>query len=127
MCGGIEGFIDTVSAFHPSELTCALQGAVSGALDFFSLSILPGANQDNWSWSTQKLGFIYIGGAESGSVSAGDAAGKAGDYVAENEWAQNYIRRYLRKQGLKISDRRIARYSGRLGKYAGWNELGLGE
>lgn len=91
--------------------------------DLTGISMLPGANQDNWKWyyaSPSSFGFIYTGAGEGASVSAVDAAGKAGDIVADNPWAQNYIRGYLRNQGLKISNARIARYAGRIGKYAGW-------
>lgn len=90
--------------------------------DLTGISMLPGSNQDNWSWyyANASFGFMYVGGAASEAPSAVDAAGKAGDYIAENPWSQNYIRRYLRNQGLMISNRRIARVAGRVGRVAGW-------
>lgn len=123
--GGPEGYTDTVSVFHPSELTCAIQGAVAGALDFTGLSMLPGTDQDNWKWyyaSASSFGFRYVGGVESDSLlgisGAVYVADKGSDAVKEDPVWQSMIRRGARNQGYKISTKAVAKDASAISKVA---------
>ena len=59
----------TISAYHPSVSTCLGQAAISAGEDLLGVSMLPGSDQDNWQWSSDKFGFVYTGAAEADSLS----------------------------------------------------------
>lgn len=49
------------------------------------MSLLPGAKQDNWQWSSDKFEFVYTGAGEVLDSSVGiDAAENAADFVGGN-------------------------------------------
>ena len=76
----------TIGAYYPSVATCIGQAAVDAGLDLTSLSVLPGANQDNWQWSSDKMGFVYTGAAAGesalGPSTAVDAVERTADWAA---------------------------------------------
>lgn len=81
----------------------------------------PPANQDNWEWSSAKLGFVYTGAGEDALLTASNGTTvmeTATDFVTENPAAQGEIRQLLRNQGVKISMKHVAKDAALLGKVA---------
>jgi hypothetical protein len=82
--------------------------------------MLPGSDQDNWQWSSDKFGFVYTGAGEVIDSSVGlDAVENAADFVADNPAAQGTIRQFLRSQGVKWSMKHVAKDAATAGKWAG--------
>jgi RHS repeat-associated protein len=113
----------TISAPHGSVEQCLWEATIDAAEDLLGISMVPGTNQDNWEWSWGKLGFIYTGAAEGGSVlglSAGvDVTGKTADWVNATPRAQGEIRGFLRSQGAKVSIKHVVKDTGIVAKWAG--------
>jgi RHS repeat-associated protein len=113
----------TISAYHPSVYTCLAQAAFAAGEDLLGISMLPGTNQDNWEWSSDKLGFVYTGAAEEGlleTTSNGVAVVEnVADYVEKTPAAQGEIRQFLRSEGVKVSLKHVSKDAAAFGKWAG--------
>jgi hypothetical protein len=100
---------------------CRSEAAVDAGLDLTSLSLV--ANQDDWQWSSDKMGFVYTGaGEDEAAVSAStgaDAMEKAADFVKGSSWAQGEIRQLARSQGFKVSTKFVSKEAASVGKVAG--------
>lgn len=82
--------------------------------------MLPGSDQDNWSWSSDKVGFVYTGAGEVMSPSVGlDAAEKTGGFIEGTPAAQAGIPKLLRKEGVKVSLKHVSKDAATFGKWAG--------
>jgi hypothetical protein len=82
--------------------------------------MLPGSDQDNWQWSSDKFGFVYTGAGEVMSPSVGlDAVENASDFVADNPAVQGTIRQFLRSEGLNVSMKHVAKDAAWVGEWAG--------
>lgn len=113
----------TMGARHGSPNDCLTEAIIAGGEDLLGLSMLPGSDQDNWQWSSDKFGFVYTGAALEEplvSVSNGvDAVGKTADFVAGNSWAQSQIRQFLRSENVKVSLRYVSKDAALAGRWAG--------
>ena len=111
----------TVSANHGSVAQCLGEAAIDFGLDLTSLSMLPDANQDNWQWSSDKMGFIFAGTTASagGFSTAVGVSEKASDWVKNTPAAQAEIRQFFRSQDVKISMKHVAKDAAFVGKWAG--------
>ena len=91
--------------------------------DLTYIGALPGANQDNWFWSSDKHGFVYVGGTASESlISAGtelDVTECASSKVSKSLWALGKIKQYAKSSGVKTSKKAIAKDAELVGKVAG--------
>ncbi len=112
----------TISAYHRSQGECLWQAAVDAGEDLLGISMIPGTNQDNWEWSSAKMGFIYTGAAEDGLLSLSNGVGAVettAGWVEGTPAAQGTIRQFLRNQGVKWSTKHVAKDAALLGKVAG--------
>ena len=120
--GSVFDLTASIGAYHPTVGECLWQAAVDAGEDLLGISMIPGTNQDNWQWSSAKLGFVYTGAGEDALLTASNGATvmeTATDFVTENPAAQGEIRQLLRNQGVKISMKHIAKDAALLGKVAG--------
>lgn len=84
--------------------------------------MLPGANQDNWQWSSDKLGFVYTGAAEESVATVSNGVGvveTTADFVEGTPAAQAEIRQFLRSEGVKVSLKHVSKDAALLGTVAG--------
>ena len=84
--------------------------------------MIPGTNQDNWEWSSDKMGFVYTGAAEDGLLSLSNGVGAVettAGWVEGTPAAQGEIRQLLRNQGVKVSMKHVAKDAAWAGKWAG--------
>jgi hypothetical protein len=110
----------TIGVYHPSVATCLGQAGIAAAEDLLGLSMLPGSDQDNWQWSSDKFGFVYTGAGEGIESGIGiDAIENAADFVKDNPAAQETIRQFLRSEGAQVSLRHISQDATAIGKWAG--------
>jgi RHS repeat-associated protein len=115
--------IATISAYHGSVGQCLGQAAIDAGLDLTSLSLLPGADQDNWQWSSDKFGFVYTGAAADESLSSAskgvDVLEKTAGFVESSGAAQRDIRKLLKSEGVKVSLKHVSKDAAFVGKWAG--------
>jgi len=99
----------TISAYHPSVLECLTLAGIPVAVDLMGLSWVPNADPKDWQWSSDKTGFVFVGGAESdasmlGSVeSTAGRIGETADFVKHTPHAQELLSQSFRNYGYKIS------------------------
>jgi len=107
-----------------SVLECLTLAGIPVAVDLMGLSWVPNADPKDWQWSSDKTGFVFVGGAESdesmlGSVeSTAGRIGETADFVKHTLHAQELLRQCFRNYGYKISVKAVSKKAITVGKVA---------
>jgi RHS repeat-associated protein len=115
----------SISPYNGRAGDCFEQAFVEAGEDLLGISMLPGSNQDNWNWSSDKFGFVYTGAGEQktgaflSSSTGVDAVEKSADFVKDSSSAQGWIRQMARNQGYKVSMKAVSKDAAIVGNWAG--------
>ena len=118
------GNVGTISAYHPMDQTCVWQGVTAMLIDLSPAGWMPHANVNDWTWSSDKMGFMYTPLEEATSATeiaatTTDVVDKGAGFVKSTPRLESGVRTLLRNQGYKISMKHISKDATKIGEHAG--------
>ena len=114
---------DVFAPYHNPESTCLVRAAFAGISDLTGLSMVPNADMKHWTWSSEKMGFVFqepdrtVPSSRIGS--AVGAIEKTAKFTHDTPHAKQLLMESLRNNGLRISSSEFSATAGLIGKWAG--------